>query len=172
MQAHILSETYHLLFGGFLPPLLYQCLQQFGFKFCFHVIEGWDDFWLQDYGLNSPTLVLSELILCHLWFPSPAGPFRCVPQQKSQHGQCIGTGTADVVPVQCVSISDHRNVTWHLWSVWISTRVIQEGRLKRNPASIAQCVGVTGYFCPIIQMSSVNQFCIVFLPHSCLPNVL
>lgn len=54
MQAHILSENYHSLFGVFLPPVLYWCLRQFGSKFCFLVAEGWDDFWLQDYGLNSP----------------------------------------------------------------------------------------------------------------------
>lgn len=54
MQAHILSENYHWLFGVFLPPALYWCLQQFGSKFCFPVTEGWDDFWLRDYGPNSP----------------------------------------------------------------------------------------------------------------------
>lgn len=58
----------------------------------FPVTEGWDDFWLQDYGLNSPTLVLSELLLCSLWSPSLAGSFRCVPQQKPQHGRCLVLG--------------------------------------------------------------------------------
>lgn len=56
------------------------------------------------------TLALSELLLCSLWFPSLAGSFRCVPQQKPQHEQCFGTGTAEVVPVHCVSTRAHRNV--------------------------------------------------------------
>lgn len=72
MQAHILSETYHLLFEVFLLTLLYQCLWQLGSKFRYPVIEGWDDIWLQDYGPNSPGLLLSELLLCSLWFPSLA----------------------------------------------------------------------------------------------------
>ena len=57
-QPRILSKNYHLLFWVFLPPLLHQSLWQFGSQFCFPLSLklGRDDFWWQDYGLNSPNI--------------------------------------------------------------------------------------------------------------------
>lgn len=54
-----------------------------------------------------------------------------------------------------------------LQCAWVNTGLNLEGRLKRNPAFTAQVTlyegNRVGFFCPTVYMSSVNQFCIVFV---------